>query len=82
MTLAHAHSKGLFDWDTRVAEYWPEFAQAGKQEVTVRQLIGHQAGLSAIDEPLDSEILADFDRLSEILAKQPPAWLPGTRRHR
>ena len=40
MTLALAHSRGWLDYDERVAAYWPEFAQAGKREVTVRQLLG------------------------------------------
>jgi CubicO group peptidase (beta-lactamase class C family) len=79
LTLAHAHSRNLFEWDAAVAQYWPEFAQAGKGDVTVRQLLAHQAGLCAIDEPLDAEILTDFDRLATILAKQAPAWIPGTR---
>ena len=79
LTLALAHSRGLFEWDVPVAEYWPEFAQAGKQAVTVRQLLAHQAGLCAIDEPLDAEILGDLDRLAPILASQPPAWTPGSR---
>jgi CubicO group peptidase (beta-lactamase class C family) len=79
LTLAHAHSQNLFEWDAPVADYWSEFAQAGKGAVTVRQLLAHQAGLCAIDVPLDVEILADHDRLAEILAKQAPAWEPGTR---
>jgi CubicO group peptidase (beta-lactamase class C family) len=79
LALALAHSRQLLDWDAPVARYWPEFAQAGKQDVTVRQLCAHQAGLSGIDERLDAEILADLDRLAEILARQKPAWKPGTR---
>ena len=79
MTLALAHSRGWLDYDERVATYWPEFAQAGKGEVTVRQLLGHEAGLSVIDAPLDAELLADFDRLADVIARQPPAWDPGSR---
>ncbi len=79
LALALAHSRGLFEWDAPVATYWPEFAQAGKQDVTVRQLLGHQAGLSGIDETLTIEILGDLDRLAEILAMQSPAWEPGSR---
>src|SRR5579872_635069 len=48
MGVAVAHSRGLFDYDERVATYWPEFAQAGKANVTVRQLLSHQAGVCAI----------------------------------
>jgi CubicO group peptidase (beta-lactamase class C family) len=79
MTLALAHSRGLLDYDERVAHYWPEFAQAGKGHVTVRQLIGHEAGLPIVDEPLNPGILRDFDRLGEAIARQKPLWEPGTR---
>ena len=50
MALAVAHSRGLLDYDEAVARYWPEFGAAGKERVTVRQLLSHQAGLCAIDE--------------------------------
>jgi len=79
MALALAHSRGLIEWDVPVAHYWPEFAQAGKQDITVRQLNAHQAGLSGIDEPLDVSILEDLGRLAEILARQKPDWEPGLR---
>ncbi len=79
MTLAIAHSRGWLDYDERVARYWPEFAQAGKEHTTVRQLLGHQAGLFALDEPIDRDIVADLDRLALLLARQRPAWTPGTR---
>ncbi|MBL9019917.1 MAG: beta-lactamase family protein, partial [Myxococcales bacterium] len=49
VALAVAHSRGLFDWDEKVATYWPEFAQHGKGAITVRHLLSHQAGLSALD---------------------------------
>ena len=79
MTLAVAHSRGLLDYEERVCTYWPEFAQQGKERITVRQLLAHQAGLFAIDEPVGRDDLADFDRLAVILARQKPAWAPGTR---
>jgi CubicO group peptidase (beta-lactamase class C family) len=79
MTLAVAHSRGWLDYEQRVATYWPEFAQQGKEDVTVRQLLAHQAGLFALDVPLDRELVADLDRLAEVLARQKPAWKPGTR---
>lgn len=77
MAMALAHSKGYFDYDEKVSKYWPEFAANGKENVTVRQLLSHQAGLCAIDEPLDLEILGDTERLSKILAAQTPLWEPG-----
>jgi CubicO group peptidase (beta-lactamase class C family) len=79
MTLAIAHSRGWLDYDARVATYWPEFAQQGKERVTVRQLLAHQAGLYVLDVPLDRALVADFDRLAVVLARQRPAWEPGTR---
>jgi CubicO group peptidase (beta-lactamase class C family) len=79
MTLALTHSRGWLDYDERVAAYWPEFAQNGKAEVTVRQLIGHEAGLPVVDERLHPELIGDFDRLAEAIARQRPAWKPGTR---
>jgi len=79
MAMAVAHSRGWLDYDERVATYWPEFAQQGKEYVTVRQLLSHQAGLFALDEPVDRALVTDFDRLAAVLARQKPAWAPGTR---
>jgi CubicO group peptidase (beta-lactamase class C family) len=79
MTLAIAHSRGWLDYEERVCAYWPEFAQHGKGRITVRQLLAHQAGLFAFDEPVDRNVVADLDRLAAVLARQTPAWEPGTR---
>jgi CubicO group peptidase (beta-lactamase class C family) len=79
MTLAIAHSRGWLDYEERVASYWPEFAQQGKERITVRQLLAHQAGLFAFDEPVDRSVVADLDRLAVVLARQKPAWEPGMR---
>lgn len=79
MTLAIAHSRGWLDYEERVARYWPEFGQNGKEKITVRQLLAHQAGLFVLDEPLDRSLVADLDRLAVVLARQKPAWEPGTR---
>src|SRR5205814_942963 len=81
MTLAIAHSRGWLDYEERVCAYWPEFAQDGKERITVRQLLAHQAGLFAFNEPVDRSLVADLDRLAVVLARQKPAWEPGTRQH-
>jgi len=79
MTLAIAHSRGWLDYEEPVAAYWPEFAQQGKARITVRQLLAHQAGLFVLNEPIDRTVVADLDRLAVVLARQKPAWEPGTR---
>ena len=79
LAMALAHSRGLVDYDERVSTYWPEFAQAGKKEITVRQLLSHQAGLFALDERPVRSLVADPDRLAIVLARQKPAWPPGAR---
>jgi CubicO group peptidase (beta-lactamase class C family) len=78
-TVAMAHSRGLLDYDERVATYWPEFAQNGKGEVTLRQLLAHEAGVSGIDKRLTLAMLADPDAVADAIAPQRPAWQPGTR---
>lgn len=77
LACALAHSRGYFSYDEKVSRYWPEFAQNGKENITVRQLLSHQAGLCVIDKPLDLEILGDPERLAEIIAAQKPVWEPG-----
>jgi CubicO group peptidase (beta-lactamase class C family) len=77
--LAVAHARGLLDYDRPVAAYWPEFAEAGKEAITVRQVLAHQAGLATIDQRLRLGDLADQDRLAALIARQRPQWPPGTR---
>jgi len=79
LAMALAHSWGLFDYDERVSTYWPEFAQQSKEQITVRQLLSHQAALFAFDAPVDKRVVADLDRLATVMAQQKPAWEPGTR---
>lgn len=79
LALAHAHSRGLLDYDARVAAYWPEFAANGKENIAVRQLLSHQAGLYAFPETADRLVVSDLDRMAEVLARQSPEWAPGTR---
>ena len=79
MTLALANARGWLDYDAPVARYWPEFAQNGKADVTVRQLLGHEAGLVLLDEELRIGDMHDLDAVARVLARQKPAWPPGTR---
>jgi len=77
MAVALAHSKGYFEFDEKVSNYWPDFAQNGKEDITVRQLLSHQAGLCAIDEPMDLTTLGNIKKMGEIIAAQAPLWEPS-----
>ena len=70
--------RGELDFESPVGRYWPDFAQAGKEDVRVRHLMGHTSGLSGWDEPLELEQLADWERCTSLLAAQAPWWEPGT----
>lgn len=69
--------EGRLELDAPVARYWPEFAAAGKQDISVRQLLCHRAGLPAIREPLAPEALYDWDSMTAALADETPWWTPG-----
>ncbi len=70
--------RGELDLHAPVVRYWPEFGQAGKDRIEVRELLGHTSGLSGWDVPLAPEELADWDRCASLLAAQAPWWEPGT----
>ena len=77
--MAVAHAQGLFALDEAVAAYWPEFAQAGKHQITVRQLLTHQAGLIALDQQLDAGCWPIMTGWRRSWRGRHPAWRPGTR---
>jgi CubicO group peptidase (beta-lactamase class C family) len=79
MALAIAYSRGWLSYDERVCTYWPEFAQNGKEDITVRQFLAHQSGIVALDAHVDKSVVSDLDRLAIILAAQKPEWAPGSR---
>jgi len=70
--------QGLLDVDAPVMQYWPEFAQSGKDAVTVGDLLAHRAGLPWIDGTMSFEEAIAWDPVVEALARQSPAWEPGT----
>jgi CubicO group peptidase (beta-lactamase class C family) len=69
--------RGQLDLDATVASYWPEFAQAGKGAITVRQLLSHQAGLVGVDGGFSTDEVLAHTPLAERLAAQRPFWYPG-----
>lgn len=79
-TCAHLLvDRGLLDIDSPVADYWPEFAEEGKEGVLVRHLLNHQAGLPAIGKSLPMGSLLKWDVMTKALAHQRPWWAPGSK---
>ena len=82
MTATCAHQlieSGQLDVDERVATYWPEFAQNGKENVTVRMLLSHQSGVPWATAPLNGGSRWDWDVMTDALARTEPMWEPGTK---
>jgi CubicO group peptidase (beta-lactamase class C family) len=71
--------RGLIDYDARVADYWPEFAQEGKEGITVTQAMSHQAGIHALPAPFSVDFIIDWDAGIEYIEKAKPAYKPGTK---
>jgi CubicO group peptidase (beta-lactamase class C family) len=71
--------EGRLDLDAPVARYWPEFAAERKQEIPVRWLLSHRAGLPAVRQPLPPDALYRWEVMTEALAQERPWWEPGTR---
>lgn len=72
--------RGLIDYDAPVATYWPEFAQAGKERITVRQVLAHQSGLYHIRQMIDrAERLLDWEFVIHAIERAQPVHEPGTR---
>ena len=70
--------RGQLDVDAPVAEYWPEFAADGKEDVRVRHLMSHTSGVAGWDPPFTVEDMYDWDTSTARLAAQAPWWEPGT----
>jgi CubicO group peptidase (beta-lactamase class C family) len=73
--LLHVLQEHGINLEQRVVEFWPEFGQANKEEITLAQLLSHQAGLCALDREVD---VLDREAVIQALAAQAPLWPPGT----
>jgi len=71
------HDRGGLSVDAPVADYWPEFADHGKEGVLVRHVLGHTAGLPVFDEPVDDLLVFEREEGCRRLAAQSPRWTPG-----
>jgi CubicO group peptidase (beta-lactamase class C family) len=76
--LARLAGLGLLEPDARVTRYWPEFGAAGKDTITVRQLLSHQAGVPAVRRPLPTGSGLDWRLMTSVLAAEEPWWQPGS----
>jgi len=72
--------RGLLDYDDRVATHWPEFGQAGKDGITVRQVLSHQSGLYHIRHMVDhADRMLDWDYMIHAIERSAPIHVPGER---
>ena len=71
--------RGQLELDVPVARYWPEFGQAGKENVSIRHLLSHQAGLVALTPDVPAEGLFERDVVIGALEREAPSWEPGTK---
>jgi CubicO group peptidase (beta-lactamase class C family) len=79
-TLHALADKGLLDYDDPVAKHWPEFAQAGKEGITVRHVMAHQSGLYHLRQMLDhAEQMLDWEYVTDAIARAEPVHPPGER---
>jgi len=70
--------QGLLSLKKTVAFYWPEFAAAGKENITLEQVLTHQAGLARVDAPLKPEDVWNWQGVVQAIAEQPVNFAPGS----
>jgi CubicO group peptidase (beta-lactamase class C family) len=75
--IAMLVDSGALSYDDRVADHWPEFAAAGKGDITIGQLMSHQAGLIALEAPIDFDEIMTVTPVIESLQRQAPLWPAG-----
>ena len=78
LTLVYLADKGELSLYDKVAKFWPEFAQNGKENIEIRHLMAHTSGLSGFDAPMTHADYEDFEKCASLLAAQAPWWEPGT----
>jgi CubicO group peptidase (beta-lactamase class C family) len=79
-TVVHVLAeRGVLDYDTKIAELWPEFGAHGKEGATVRHALSQSVGVPGLPSGLTAEDLTDWDKMCAIIADSEPWWEPGTR---
>ncbi|XP_072035737.1 beta-lactamase domain-containing protein 2-like [Amphiura filiformis] len=80
LCMAMLVERGQLKYDDKVSHYWPEFAQNGKENITVRMLLNHEAGLPIVSRQLSTELFSNYEELGKVFAESTPVWKPGTAR--
>lgn len=78
IAMAQLVANGKAAYSDPIARHWPEFAQNGKEQITIAQVLSHQSGVNAFDEPITAADMPDWDAVCARLAAQAPAFDPGT----
>ena len=68
---------GELDLDRPIADYWHAFGQAGKREISARQVLGHRSGVSALQQRVPDQSIFDWSEITQAVAKAEPWWAPG-----
>src|SRR5258708_7004505 len=71
--------RGVIDYDTPIARYWPEFAAHGKGRTTVRHALTHAVGVPQLPPQTTPELICDWDGMCAAIAELEPLWEPGTK---
>ncbi|KJH47873.1 beta-lactamase [Dictyocaulus viviparus] len=79
LCVAICVDRGYVSYEDKMSKFWPEFAQHGKENITINWLMSHRAGLAALDEPISRDDANNFKKMAYIIAKQKPNWEPGTK---
>ncbi|KAK6103667.1 Beta-lactamase family protein [Brugia pahangi] len=79
LCIALLVDRGQLQYSDRICQFWPEFGQNGKENITVGWIMNHRAGLAAFGEPVTKEDALDHEKIAEIIARQKPNWRPGTK---
>ncbi len=78
LSLLTLIDRGRIAFDDPVSRHWPEFAAEGKGDITMAQLLSHQAGIPGIRRPLEPSALYDWEQMTSALSAEVPWWEPGT----
>ncbi|MCP9261704.1 Beta-lactamase domain-containing protein 2 [Dirofilaria immitis] len=79
LCIAMLVDRGQLQYSDRICQFWPEFGQHGKENITVGWIMNHRAGLAAFNEQITKKDAFDHEKIAEIIVRQKPNWIPGTK---